>query len=65
MKITLGWVLRMFYGRQIKRWARERLLHAPEVALPALAAQAQVTMAQWRAVEAVQASLVDAAVDGA
>lgn len=73
-------LVKLLFGRQIKAFIRNRVLRVPSEALPGVAAKAYLRadeMAEkggrpspspedyWRAVESVQAELVDAAVDNA
>lgn len=54
VKAALPWLLSVLFGSYI----RDRLLHAPEADVAALASAANVSVQSWRNVECVQAQYV-------
>lgn len=56
----MKWFFKALYGAQIEKWIRERALHTPDADVTKDAAKIGISVAQWRAVEAM---LQDRAID--
>ena len=57
--MNVNWLIALIGKSTIENLIRNRVLHVPDAQIATLAQQAGVTVAQWRAVEQIQANQVD------